>query len=165
MRWSASILKKIVMGAFLATLILATQEGGKPLIEAAWILIGAALATVVDAYANHLSMQSYGDLRAYARSFWESLVEDSPRTLATVPTVLFLCLAWIFHWRHDQRNPDGSVVVGYETVAMNANVALIFLLAILTARTSGSSLRGTALFGLMNAGLGWLIITVEIATS
>jgi hypothetical protein len=90
-------------------------------------------------------------------------VEDSPRTFASFPTVLLLVFAAMFHWNHDHRNPDGSVVAGYETITLNVNVVLLFILAIVAARRSGSSIRGTILFGLMNAALGWLIVTVELA--
>jgi hypothetical protein len=149
-------------GTFLATLLLAAQEGGRPFHEAAWILIGATLTTVVDAYATHLSHRSHGDFRAYAHSLWVGLVEDSPRTFATFPTVLFLVLEGIFHWHRDHWNPGGPHV-GYETVVLNINVVLLFTYAILAARRSGSSFRGMVMFGLMNAGLGWLIVTIELA--
>ncbi|OBA99752.1 hypothetical protein A5662_15090 [Mycobacteriaceae bacterium 1482268.1] len=162
MQLSENTLKKLIKGTFLATLLLAAQEGGRPLHEAAWILVAATLTTVVDAYATHLSNRSYGDLRAYAHSLWVGLMEDSPRTLATFPTLIILVLAAIFHWHHDHWNPDGSVEVGYETVALNINVVLLFSYAMLAARRSGSTLRGTILFGLMNAVLGWLIVTVEL---
>ena len=91
---SENTLKKLIKGTFLATLLLAAQEGGRPFHEAAWILIGATLTTVVDAYATPLSHRSYGDFLAYAHSLWVGLVEDSPRTFATpslrsagVPTI------------------------------------------------------------------------------
>jgi hypothetical protein len=163
MRLTENVLKKLIKGTFLATLLLAAQEGGKPLNEGAWILVGATLTTVVDAYATHLSTRSYGNLRAYIRSLWVGIVEDSPRTFASLPTVLLLVLAAIFDWNHDHRNPDGSVVVGYETIVLNVNVVLLFIFAILAAHRSGSSTRGTILFGLMNAALGWLIVTIELA--
>ena len=160
---SENVLKKLIKGTFLATLLLAAQEGGRPLHEAAWILVGAALTTVVDAYATHLSNRSYGNMRAYAHSLWVGVMEDSPRTFASFPTVALLICASIFHWSHDHRNPDGSVVVGYETIVLNVNVISLFVLAVLAAHRSGSSKRGIILFGLMNAVLGWLIVTVELA--
>jgi hypothetical protein len=163
MRLTENTLKKLIKGTFLATLLLAAQEGGKPLNEAAWILVGATLTTVVDAYATHLSNRTYDNFRSYAHSLWVGIAEDSPRTFATFPTVSLLVLAAIFHWNHDHRNPDGSVVVGYETVILNVNVVLLFIYALLTARRSGSSIRGTILFGFMNAFLGWLIVTIELA--
>ena len=163
MRLTENTLKKLIKGTFLATLILAAQEGGRPLNEAAWILVGATLTTVVDAYATHLSNRTYDNFRSYAHSLWVGIVEDSPRTFATFPTVSLLVLAAIFHWNHDHRNPDGSVVVGYETVILNVNVVLLFIYALLAARRSGSSIRGTILFGFMNAFLGWLIVTIELA--
>jgi hypothetical protein len=163
MQLSESVLKKLIKGTFLATLLLAAQEGGRPLQEAAWILVGASLTTVVDAYATHLSSRSYSNMRAYLGSLWVGIVEDSPRTFASVPTVVLLFCAWMFHWSHDHRNPDGTVVAGYETLVLNINVVLLFVLAILAAHRSGSSMRGTILFGFMNAALGWLIVTVELA--
>jgi hypothetical protein len=89
-------------------------------------------------------------------------VEDSPRTIASLPTVLLLVLAAILHWNHDHRNPDGSVTVGYETIVLNINVVLLFIFGILAAHRSGSSMRGPMLFGLINATLGWLIVTAEL---
>ncbi len=163
MRLSENALKKLIKGTFLATLLLAAQEGGRPLHEAAWILVGASLTTVVDAYATHLSNRKYDNLRAYVRSLWIGIVEDSPRTFATFPTVLLLCCAWTFHWNHDHRNPDGTVVAGYETIVLNVNVVLLFVFAVLAARRIGTSPRGTVLFGFMNAVLGWLIVTIELA--
>ena len=151
-----NVLKKLIKGTFLATLLLAAQEGGRPLNEAAWILVGATLTTVVDAYATHLSNRKYDNVRAYIGSLWVGLVEDSPRTFASFPTVLLLVFAAMFHWNHDHRNPDGSVVAGYETITLNVNVVLLFIFAIVAARRSGSSIRGTILFGLMNAAAGSL---------
>jgi hypothetical protein len=69
----------------------------------------------------------------------------------------------MLRWNHDHRNPDGTVTVGYETIGLNVNVVLLFIFSILAAYRSGSSWRGTILFALMNAGLGWLIVTVELA--
>jgi hypothetical protein len=108
MRLSENTLKKLIKGTFLTTLLLAAQEGGRPFSEAAWILIGGTLTTVVDAYATHLSHRSYGDLRAYAHSLWVGLVEDSPRTFATFPTVVVLALAGTF---------IGTTTTGIQTAA------------------------------------------------
>jgi hypothetical protein len=77
--------------------------------------------------------------------------------------VVVLVLAWLFHWHNDHWNSDGSVSPGYETLALNINVVLLFIYAFLAARRSGSSIRGMIMFGLMNAVLGWLIVTVELA--
>ncbi len=46
---------------------------------------------------------------------------------------------------------------------MNVNVVLLFIFAVLAAHRIGTSPRGTILFGLMNAVLGWLIVTIELA--
>lgn len=156
------VLKKLIKGTILATLLLAAQEGGKPLNEAAWILAGAALVTIVDAYASQVPGRYESGVAGYLRSLLRGLLADSPRTIASLPTVLILVLAAIFHWSHDHRNPDGSVVVGYETIGLNINVVLLFVFAVLAAHRGGSSVRGTMLFGLINAALGFLIVRLEL---
>jgi hypothetical protein len=139
------------------------MEGGKPLNEAIWIFVGAVLTTVVDAYATHMSGRHEGGVPAYFGSLYRGVLGDLPRVIGALPTVLFLIFAWIFQWHHDHWNPDGSVSVGYETVVLNINVVLLFVVSILAAYRSGASWRGTVLFALMNAALGWIIVTVELA--
>ena len=67
MRVSDNAFRKLIKGTFLATLLLAAQEGGKPLNEATWIFVGAVLTTVVDAYATHVSGRREGGVSAYFR--------------------------------------------------------------------------------------------------
>lgn len=163
MRVSDSALKKLIKGTFLATLLLAAMEGGRPLNEATWIFVGAVLTTVVDAYATHMSGRHEGGMSAYFGSFYRGIVGDLARVIGSLPTVVLLLVAWMLHWKHDHRNPDGSVTVGYETIVLNVNVVLLFIFSILAAYRSGASWRGTVLFALMNAALGWLIVTLELA--
>jgi hypothetical protein len=139
------------------------MEGGKPLNEATWIFVGAVLTTVVDAYATHMSGRHEGGMSAYFGSLYRGIVNDVPRIIGALPTVVILVFAAIFHWNHDHRNADGSVMAGYETIGLNVNVVLLFDFSILAAYRSGSSWRGTLLFALMNAGLGWIIVTIELA--
>jgi hypothetical protein len=163
MRVSDDALRKLIKGIFLATLLLAAQEGGKPLHEATWILVGVVVTAIVDAYAIHMSGRHEDGVPAYLTSLYGGVLSNVPRIIGALPTVLMLFLAWMFHWRHDHWNPDGSVSVGYETVTLNINVVLLFIFSIFAAYRSGSSWRGTILFALMNAGLGWLIVTIELA--
>jgi hypothetical protein len=163
MRLTESQLKKLIKGTVLATILLAAQEGGRPLHEATWILVGAFLVSVVDSYSGHVSSRHESGVSDYFSSLFDGVVKDLPRIVAVMPTVLILVLAWTFHWSHDHRNPDGSGTPGYETVAMNINVVLLFIFGFLAARRSGSSWWGTILFALMNAFLGWLIIFIELA--
>jgi hypothetical protein len=163
MRLSDHALRELTEGTLLATILLGAQEGGRPLNEASWILLGAALTTLADAYATHLSGRGYGDVRTYVGSIWLGIVENSPRTFASIPSIVLLLCAWMFQWGSDHRNPDGTTVAGYETFVLNVNVVLLFAFGFLAARRSGSSVLGTILFGLMNAALGWLIVTAELA--
>jgi hypothetical protein len=59
--------------------LLAAMEGGKPLNEATWILVGAVLTTVVDAYATHMSGRHEGGVSAYFGSLYRGIVNDLPR--------------------------------------------------------------------------------------
>jgi hypothetical protein len=163
MRLSDHALRELTEGTLLATILLGAQEGGRPLNEASWILLGVALTTLADAYATHLSDRGHDDVRAYVGSIWLGIVENSPRTIASFPAVVLLMCAWVFHWGGDHRSPDGTAVAGYETLVLNVNVVLLFVFGFLAARRSGASVRGTIVFGLMNAALGWLIVTVELA--
>jgi hypothetical protein len=152
MRVSDNALRKLIKGTFLATL----NEG-------TWIFVGAVLTTVVDAYATHMSGRHEGGMSAYFGSLYRGIVNDVPRIVGALPTVVILVFAAIFHWNHDHRNADGSVTAGYETIGLNVNVVLLFVFSILAAYRSGSSWGGTLLFALMNAGLGWIIVTIELA--
>ena len=58
---------------------------------------------MVDEYATHLSHRSYGVLQ-FPHGATSGLCVD-------------------FQWIHDHRNPDGSVVVGYQTVALYIDVS------------------------------------------
>ena len=74
-RLSDNALRKLINGTFLATLLLAAMEGGKPLNEATWILVGAVLTTVVDAYATHIG------------SLYRGIVNDLPRIIGATRAV------------------------------------------------------------------------------
>ncbi|MDG4665097.1 hypothetical protein [Mycobacterium sp. 236(2023)] len=163
MKVSNNAFRKLIKGTFLATLLLAAQEGGRPFHEATWILVGAVLTSVVDAYATHMSAPHDDGFGAYFGSLYRGLLNDAARTLGALPTVVLLVIAGTFGWPKDEHHPGGGGTAGYETVILNANVLLLFIFGILAAHRSGSSWRGTLMFALMNAALGWLIVIVELA--
>ena len=154
--------KALIKGTIVALLLLAAQEGETPLHEAAWVLIGGIFTTVVAAYAAHISSHGEGGVRTYVSGLARSVIRESPRVLAGLPTVILLVLAAIFHWHDDHQNPDGSVVIGYTTILGNVNVVLLFILGIVAARRGGFALRWTLLIALVNAALGLLIVTAEL---
>lgn len=154
--------KALIKGTIVALLLLAAQEGETPLHEAAWVLIGGILTTVVAAYAAHISSHGEGGFRTYVGGLARSVIEESPRVLAGLPTVILLVLAAIFHWHDDHQNPDGSVAIGYTTILGNVNVVLLFILGIVAARRGGFSLRWTLVIAVVNAALGLLIVTAEL---
>jgi hypothetical protein len=125
--------------------------------------MGAVVTAIVDAYAIHMSHRHENGVPAYLISLYGGVLSNVPRVIGSLPTVLLLVLAWTFQWQHDHRNPDGSVTVGYETIVLNVNVVLLFIFSILAAYRSGATWRGTILFAVMNAVLGWLIVTIELA--
>lgn len=64
------------------------------------LIKGAILTTVVDAYANHLSNRSYGELRAYIHSLWVGLAKIR-RARSRLPTVVIL----VRRVEHQRRAP------------------------------------------------------------
>jgi hypothetical protein len=157
-----SALKGLLVGTVVTTLLLAAQESGAPLREAAWVLVGVTLTMVTEAYGSHLPTHDDNRVRGYVAGFARSIARESPLVLASLPTVLLLVLAATFGWQDDRRNPDGTVTVGYTTIGLNLNVVLLFILGIIAARRGRFSRRWTLLFALMNAGLGLLIVTIEL---
>jgi hypothetical protein len=81
MRVSDNALRKLIKGTFLATLLLAAMEGGKPFNEATWILVGTMLTTVVNAYPTHMSGRHEGGLPAYFGSLYHGIMNDLPRII------------------------------------------------------------------------------------
>lgn len=155
-------LKGLLVGTVLATILLGTQEGGTPLREAAWILIGATLTMLTEAYGSHLSSHHGHRVQGYVAGLGRTIFHESTLVLACLPTVLFLVLAATFHWHDDYRNADGSWTIGYTTIGGNINVVLLFILGIVAARQGGFSPWWTPLFAFVNAGLGWLVVTAEL---
>ena len=158
----AGALKRLLVGTVLATLLLGAQDGGKPWHAACWVIVGAILATLTEAYGTHLSSHRDDRVRDYLSGLARSIVYESIFVVAALPTVLFLVLAATFHWRDDYQNPNGSWSVGYTTVGLNMNVVLLFILGIVAARQGGFGLRWVLLFGLFNACLGLAIVNVDL---
>jgi hypothetical protein len=123
----AGPLKRLLVGTVLATLLLGAQEGGKPWHAACWVIVGAILATLTEAYGTHLSRHRDDRVRDYFRGLVRSVVYESIFVVAALPTVLFLVLAATFHWRDDHQNSNGSWSVGYTTIGLNMNVVLLFI--------------------------------------
>jgi hypothetical protein len=155
--------KALIKGTIVALLLLGAQEGETPLHEAAWVLIGGILTTVVAAYAAHISRHEETGVRTYIAGLVRSVVQESPRFFVALPTVMLLVLAAIFHWRDDHQNPDGNVIIGYTTILGNLNVVLLFIFGIVAARRGGFSLPWTLVIAVVNAALGLLIVTTELS--
>ena len=155
-------LKRLLVGTVLAALLLGAQEGGRPWHAAGWVVVGAILATLTEAYGTHLSSHRDERIRDYLRGLARSIVYESIFVVACLPTALFLVLAAILHWHDDYQNPNGSWTVGYTTIGLNMNVVLLFMLGIFAARRGGFGLRWVLLFGLLNACLGLAIVNVDL---
>jgi hypothetical protein len=120
------------------------------------------LTTVVAAYAAHISSHEEGGARAYLAGLVRTVVQESPRLFAGLPTVILLVVAAMLHWRDDHQNPDGSVSIGYTTILANFNVVLLFILGIVAARRGRFSLPWVILIAVMNALIGLIIVTAEL---
>jgi len=158
----AGALKRLLVGTVLATLLLGAQEGGKPWHAACWVIVGAVLATLTEAYGTHLSTHRDERVRDYLKGLARSIVYESIFIVAALPTVVFLVLAAAFRWRDDHQNPNGSWSAGYTTIGLNMNVVLLFILGVVAARRGGFGLRWVLLFGVFNACLGLAIVNVDL---
>ena len=159
---SGSALKGLLVGTVVTTLLLAAEEGARPMREAVWVLVGVTLTTVTEAYGSHLPTHADNRVWGYVAGLARAIAHESPQMLACLPTLTLLLLAAKLGWQDDRRNPDGTVTVGYTTIILNLNVVMLFILGFIAARRGRLSRWWTLLFGLLNAGLGWLIITIEL---
>jgi hypothetical protein len=159
---SGSALKGLLIGTVVTTLLLAAEEGARPVRQAAWVLVGVTLYTVTEAYGSHLPTHADNRFWSYVAGLARAIADEAPQVLACLPTVILLLLAAKLGWHDDRRNPDGTVTVGYTTIVLNLNVVLVFILGFIAAGRGRFSRWWTLLFGLMNAGLGWLIVTTEL---
>jgi hypothetical protein len=163
MRLDSSALKGFLVGTVVSTLLLAAQSGRGPMREAAWILVGATLTMVTEAYGSHVASHEDAGVGGYLVGLTRNIAHELPLVVASLPTVLLLALAAVFGWPDDQQHPDGSVTIGYTTIGLNLNVVLLFIWAAFAARQAGFSVPWRVLFGFINAGLGLLIVTIELA--
>ena len=160
---SGHALTRLLVGTVVTTLLLAAEEGGGPLRQARWVFVGVTLIMVTEAYGFHLPTHADSRVRGYVTGLARGIAHESPLVLACLPTVVLLLLAATFGWQDDRRNPDGTVTLGYTTIVLNVNVVLVFILGFIAARRGRFSRRWTLLFGLVNAGLGWLIVAIELS--
>jgi hypothetical protein len=159
----SSTLAAFLAGTVVTTLLLAAQGGGNPLQETAWILIGVALSLLTRAYGLHVSSHDDVGGARYIAGFVRNIAKGWPVIAASLPTVLVLLIAAALGWPDDREHADGSVTLGYTTVALNINVVLLFVWGIVAARQAGLSRAWTVLIGFLNAGLGWLVVAVNLA--
>src|ERR1700694_2909452 len=163
MRRDNTVLRGLLVGTVVTTLLLVAEGGGAPLREAAWILVGVTATMVTDAYASHVSSHNKTGLRGYVAGLVRNVAHEWSMVVACLPTVLLLMLAAMFGWHDDRENPDGSVTIGYTTIGGNLNVGLLFIWGAIAAWRNRVSLPWAVLFGFANAALGLLIVTVELA--
>jgi len=158
-----TVLRGLLLGTVVTTLLLVAEGGGAPLREAAWILVGATATMVTDAYASHVSSHNNIGVGRYVAGLARNVAHEWAMVVACLPTVVLLMLAALFGWHDDRENPDGSVTIGYTTIGANLNVVLLFIWGAIASWRNRVSLPWAVLFGFANAALGLLIVTVELA--
>jgi hypothetical protein len=161
-RLASTTLAAFLAGTTATTLLLAVQRGGDPMRAAAWILIGVALTALTRGYGLFVSSHEDEGGGRYIAGLARNLAGGWPIVVASLPTVVLLVLAAVFHWPDDREEPD-RITIGYTTIALNLNVLLLFFWGVVSARRSGLSRPWRVLVGLANAVLGLLVITVNLA--
>ncbi|OBB76358.1 hypothetical protein A5759_06050 [Mycobacterium sp. 852014-52144_SCH5372336] len=162
-RLESSTLAAFLTGTIMTTLLLAAQAGGNPLQEIAWILLGVGLSLLTRAYGLHVSSHEEAGGAQYIAAFLRNVASGWPVVAAALPTLAVLLLAAAFDWPDDWEHPDGGVTIGYTTVALNLNVVLLFFWGVIAARQARLSRTWTVVIGFLNAGMGWLVVAVNLA--
>ncbi|MFF1546825.1 hypothetical protein [Streptomyces sp. NPDC058291] len=115
--------------------------------DAAWLLVTALASALAHGYAHYIAERAphrRGDALRTLREEW-------PLVAAVVPTVLVLAGAGWGWWPAD----------GVEYPAFALNIALLFALGLITARSSHRSWTAAGLIGAVDALLGVVVVVAN----
>ncbi|MEV6832971.1 hypothetical protein AB0N17_00285 [Streptomyces sp. NPDC051133] len=115
--------------------------------DAAWVLVTAVASALAHGYAHYIAERTpHGrrDALLAVRGEW-------PLVAAVLPTVLLLAGAWWGWWPAN----------GVELAAFALNIAILFVLGVVTARASARNWPVSALVGLGDALLGVFVVVAN----
>ncbi|CDQ46324.1 hypothetical protein [Mycolicibacterium neoaurum] len=165
-RWkvlSANDIYGGVIGTVFASATLAAIPVGQaPSYSALWVAVSVAIAAVTRSYGQHVSTHEVNSETGFWRDLGSSMLTGIPMVLASIPTVVALWLAHIFAWRDDVEGPDGLDTIGFTSIILLMNAALLFGWGLLAGRIGGYSRWGALAVGVGNAGIGLVVILVNL---
>ncbi|MGW0163441.1 hypothetical protein ACWDUN_29370 [Mycobacterium sp. NPDC003323] len=165
-RWKALSANDIYGGVigtvFASATLAAIPVGQAPSYSAMWVAVSVAIAAITRSYGQHVSTHQMNAETGFWRDLGSSMRTGIPMVLASVPTVIALWLAHLFGWRDDVEGPDGLSSLGYTSLTLLMNAALLFGWGLLAGRIGGYSRLGACAVGLGNAGIGAVVIVVNL---
>ncbi|MCM6777545.1 hypothetical protein NDR87_28640 [Nocardia sp. CDC159] len=152
-----------VVGTIMASVIVAAMPlGESPRNSALWVGISVAIAAITRGYGQHVSTHSAASESGFWADLGRNMLTGIPLVIACLPTVLLLLLAHFLDWPDDIVHPDGSVTIGFTTVTLVVNMALLFGWGLLAARSSGYSAWKAAAIGSGNTVLGLAVCLANV---
>lgn len=153
-----------VIGTVFASATLAAIPIGQSAgYSALWVAASVGIAAITRSYGQHVSAHQVSPTTGFWRDLRSFLLTGVPMVLASVPTLILLWTAHLTGWRDDVEGADGSLTVGYTSVALVLNAGLLFGWGVVAGRISGYSKWGACVVGLGNTALGVAVILVNLA--
>ncbi|MBX7454001.1 hypothetical protein GR927_39005 [Mycolicibacterium sp. 3033] len=152
-----------VVGTVFASVTLAAIPIGQSAGYAvAWVAASVGIAALTRSYGQHVSAHQVSATTGFWTDLRSFILTGVPMIVASVPTLLLLGAAQLTGWRDDAVRSDGSVSMGYTSVALLMNAALLFGWGVVAGRISGYSRWGAFVVGVGNTALGVAVILINL---
>ena len=152
----------VIGTVFASATLAAIPIGQAPSYSAMWVAASVAIAAITRSYGQHVSTHEVSAETGFWRDLGSSMLTGIPMVLASIPTVIALWLAHVTGWRDDVVGADGSLSIGYTSFTLMMNAGLLFGWGLLAGRIGGYSRLAACAVGLGNAGIGVLVILVNL---
>ncbi len=152
----------VIGTVFASATLAAIPIGQAPSYSAMWVAASVAIAAMTRSYGQHVSTHEISAETGFWKDLGSSMLTGIPMVLASIPTVIALWLAHLTGWRDDEMGADGSLSIGYTSFTLMMNAGLLFGWGLLAGRIGGYSRLGACAVGLGNAGIGVLVIVVNL---
>lgn len=152
----------VIGTVFASATLAAIPIGQAPSYSAMWVGASVAIAAITRSYGQHVSTHEVDEETGFWRDLGSSMLTGIPMVLASIPTVIALWLAHLAGWRDDVVGADGSLSIGYTSITLMMNAGLLFGWGLLAGRIGGYSRLAASAVGLGNAGIGVLVIMVNL---
>lgn len=152
----------VIGTVFASATLAAIPIGQAPSYSAMWVAVSVVIAAITRSYGQHVSTHQMSTGTSFWKDLRSSMLTGVPMVLASVPTVTALWLAHLTGWRDDEMSAGWSLSFGYTSITLLMNAGLLFGWGLLAGRIGGYSRWWACAVGLGNAGIGVLVILVNL---